>query len=230
MLWGSYHPVKIRIRKFKTIQSEENMIRRSLVCSLLFSLFMIFTNIGLIQAQTMVPQISDPAACQADRKNREDCNRWYEMTEDPDPTACLYVRRNLEGKCGRWYSVSEAPRPKVSAKKITIDQMVHFDFDKYNIKKDSYGILDDVASVLKSNPQIKKLQIEGHTDSIGSDAYNMKLSDRRANSVRQYLVNKGIDANRLVSVGYGESRPIATNKTAAGRAKNRRVEFNVIEQ
>ncbi len=123
-----------------------------------------------------------------------------------------------------------APKPVIAAKKITIDQMIHFDFDKYNIKKDSYGILNDVASILKSNPQIKKIRIEGHTDSIGTDAYNMKLSQRRANSVREYLIQQGISADRLEAVGYGKSRPIAPNNTAAGRAKNRRVEFNVIEQ
>lgn len=125
----------------------------------------------------------------------------------------------------------EAPAaPVIQAKKITIDQMIHFDFDKYNIKKDSYGILNDVASILKANPQIKKIRIEGHTDAIGSDAYNMKLSQRRANSVRDYLIQQGISADRLEAVGYGKSRPIAPNNTAAGRAKNRRVEFNVIEQ
>ncbi len=123
-----------------------------------------------------------------------------------------------------------APKPVIQAKKITIDQMVHFDFDKYNIKKDSYGILSDVASILKSNPQIKKIRIEGHTDAIGTDAYNMKLSQRRANSVREYLIKQGVSADRLEAVGYGKSRPIAPNNTAAGRAKNRRVEFNVIEQ
>jgi outer membrane protein OmpA-like peptidoglycan-associated protein len=120
--------------------------------------------------------------------------------------------------------------PEIKAKKITIDQKIHFDFDKSTIKKESYGILDDVANVLKANPNIKKVRIEGHTDSIGTDAYNQKLSQRRANAVQAYLVNKGIDASRLESVGYGESRPIDDNKTAAGRANNRRTEFNVIEQ
>lgn len=123
-----------------------------------------------------------------------------------------------------------APKPVIQAKKITIDQMIHFDFDKYNIKKDSYGILNDVASILKANPQIKRIRIEGHTDAIGTDAYNMKLSQRRANSVRDYLIQQGISADRLEAVGYGKSRPIAPNNTAAGRAQNRRVEFNVIEQ
>ncbi|MFO1519571.1 MAG: OmpA family protein [bacterium] len=181
---------------------------------------------------TIVPLETDPPACQADRKDRTTCKRWYEMVEDPDPTACLYVRRNLETKCGRWYHVGEeAPRPvKVEAKKIVIDQMVHFDFNKYNIKKDSYQILDDVASILQKNPQIKRVKVEGNTDSIGSDAYNQKLSQRRAEAVVDYLVNKGISRARLEPVGYGKSRPIATNKTAAGRAQNRRTEFNVVEQ
>jgi len=127
----------------------------------------------------------------------------------------------------------EAPpprQPEIKAKKITIDQKIHFDFDKATIKKESYGILDDVANVLKANPNIKRVRIEGHTDSIGTDAYNQKLSERRANSVRDFLVSKGIDASRLEAVGYGESRPIDDNKTAAGRANNRRTEFNVIEQ
>ncbi len=177
---------------------------------------------------TIVPQASSPAACQADRKDREPCNRWYELTEDPDPTAWLYDRRNLEEKA-RWYHVGQA-KPKVTAKKIVIDKMIHFAFNKYNIKPDSYGILDDVASIIKANPQIKKIKVEGNTDAIGSEAYNMKLSQKRAEAVVQYLTNKGVPATKLEPVGYGKTRPIATNKTAAGRAQNRRVEFNVVDQ
>jgi outer membrane protein OmpA-like peptidoglycan-associated protein len=163
------------------------------------------------------------------RQDCPGCPRWYELTENPNPDACLAARQNRE-YCHRWYHVGEeAPKPSVKAKKITIDQKIHFDFDKATIKKESYGILDDVASVLKSNPQIKKVRVEGHTDSIGSDTYNQKLSEKRANAVKDYLVGKGIEASRLEAVGYGESRPIADNKTAAGRAQNRRTEFNVVE-
>lgn len=177
---------------------------------------------------TYVPEVSNPAACQADRKNRETCKRWYELTEDPDPTAWIYDRRNLEAPA-RWYSVQQA-KPKIQAKKIVIDKMIHFAFNKYNIKPDSYGILDDVASIIKSNPQIKLIKVEGHTDAIGSEAYNMKLSQRRADSVVKYLVDKGVPSTKLQPVGYGKTRPIATNKTAEGRAQNRRVEFNVVDQ
>ncbi len=177
---------------------------------------------------TIVPEVSTPAACQAARANREDCKRWYELTEDPDPTAWLYDRRDLEPK-GRWYHVGQA-KPKMAAKKIVIDKMIHFAFNKYNIKPDSYGILNDVASIISANPQIKKIRVEGHTDAIGSEAYNMKLSQRRAESVVKYLTGKGVPSGKLDPVGYGKTRPIATNKTAAGRAQNRRVEFNVVDQ
>ncbi|KAB2840238.1 OmpA family protein [bacterium] len=116
---------------------------------------------------------------------------------------------------------------QVEARQITIDQVIHFEFDKANIRPQSYPILDDVVAIIKSNPSIKMVKIEGYTDSIGSDAYNMKLSQRRANSVKTYLVNKGIPASMLDAVGFGESKPVATNDTAEGRAKNRRTEFHV---
>jgi len=186
---------------------------------------------GYVRAEaTVVPEDSDPRACDAARKNRVDtiyCNRWYYMVEDPQPDACLYGREARE-RCWRWYHVG-AERPRVEAKKITIDQMIHFDFNKSNIRKDAQPILDDVATILKNNPQVKRMRIESHTDAIGTEAYNMKLSERRANSTKDYLVNKGIDASRLEAVGYGKTRPIATNKTAAGRAMNRRSEFNVLD-
>jgi hypothetical protein len=119
--------------------------------------------------------------------------------------------------------------PQVEARQIQIDSVIHFEFDKANIRPQSYPILDDVASVIKANPGIKRVMIEGNTDSVGSDQYNQRLSERRAASVKTYLVNKGVNAGILDTVGYGESRPVATNDTAEGRAKNRRVEFKVVE-
>lgn len=113
--------------------------------------------------------------------------------------------------------------------KIVITQKIHFEFDRATIRPISYPILNDVADLLMRNPQIHHLRIEGHTDWIGSDAYNMRLSQRRADSVRTYLINKGIAPDRLVAVGYGETRPIADNNTVLGRAKNRRVEFTVLD-
>jgi outer membrane protein OmpA-like peptidoglycan-associated protein len=105
---------------------------------------------------------------------------------------------------------------------------IYFDFDKSTIKPESRPALEDAAKMLKENPTIS-VEIQGHTDSKGSDSYNLTLSDQRAASVVTYLVtNLGIDQSRLTSKGYGESMPIATNDTDAGRALNRRVEFKIL--
>ena len=105
---------------------------------------------------------------------------------------------------------------------------IYFDFDKSTIKPESRPALEDAAKMLKENPTIN-VEIQGHTDSKGSDSYNLSLSDRRAASVVLYLVqNLGIDRSRLTSRGYGEGMPIATNDTDAGRALNRRVEFMIL--
>ncbi|PZD79070.1 OmpA family protein [Mesonia sp. K7] len=101
-----------------------------------------------------------------------------------------------------------------------------FDLNKSTIRKESYDALNSIASIMNEYPNAK-FHIEGHTDSQGSDAYNMKLSKERAASVMTYLSGHGVSASRITSEGYGESRPIATNKTAAGRQQNRRVEISL---
>lgn len=124
------------------------------------------------------------------------------------------------------------PPEEVEAKvteKIIITQKIHFEFNKANIRPISFPILDDVVELLKKNPSIRKVEIGGHCDWIGSDAYNLKLSQKRAQAVVDYLVAKGVEPNRLTAKGYGESVPIADNNTTEGRAKNRRVEFTVLE-
>jgi outer membrane protein OmpA-like peptidoglycan-associated protein len=118
-----------------------------------------------------------------------------------------------------------APRVKVTEKKLELLEKVFFDTSKTTIKPVSFQLLDEVAQVLNSNPQVKKVVIEGHTDNTGAAAFNTKLSQGRADSVREYLVKKGVAADRLESKGFGPSRPIADNKTAKGREANRRVEF-----
>ena len=97
------------------------------------------------------------------------------------------------------------------------------------IRPVSYPIVDDVADLLRRNPQIRRVRVEGHTDWIGSDAYNQKLSENRARAVRDYLIQKGVEPSRLEAVGYGESRPVADNNTVQGRARNRRTEFTVLQ-
>lgn len=109
-----------------------------------------------------------------------------------------------------------------AAKKSIVLRGINFDFDKSNIKPEAEPVLDAAAEVLKENPDVR-VRVGGHTDSVGADAYNQGLSERRANSVRDYLVSHGIDASRLTAVGFGESQPVADNGTADGRAQNRRV-------
>lgn len=103
---------------------------------------------------------------------------------------------------------------------------IQFETGKDIIKKISYPILDQIVAVMELNEEYN-LTISGHTDNVGNDDLNMDLSQRRAASVRQYLINKGIDEKRLTSIGYGETKPIADNKTSKGRALNRRVEFEI---
>lgn len=104
---------------------------------------------------------------------------------------------------------------------------VNFDFDKSNLRPDAIDILDQAVTVLKQYADVQ-VEVAGHTDAIGTDAYNQGLSDRRAAAVREYLIANGIAAERLRSAGYGESQPIDSNDTAEGRARNRRTELRIL--
>jgi OOP family OmpA-OmpF porin len=112
--------------------------------------------------------------------------------------------------------------------KPVVLQGVNFEFNKSSLTEDSKDILDEVAASLKERPDVK-VEIGGHCDSIGPQAYNQTLSQARAETVMQYLVDKGVKAENLRAEGYGESQPIASNKTEAGRAQNRRVELKRIQ-
>lgn len=122
--------------------------------------------------------------------------------------------------------VSAAPAPVVEAPKkpLVVRLMVNFDFDKSDVKAQYHQELANFAEYMKKYPDTN-VEISGHTDSIGTAAYNQKLSERRANSVRNYLINNfNMNAGRLSAVGYGLTKPIADNTTEAGRAENRRIE------
>ncbi|WP_127136371.1 OmpA family protein [Flagellimonas oceanensis] len=103
-----------------------------------------------------------------------------------------------------------------------------FDTGKSSIKAESTSVMVDIIQILNEYPTAK-FTVEGHTDSVGSESLNQKLSEERANSVRDFLIDKGIDSDRLSAIGYGEAKPIATNNTRAGRAQNRRVEINLVK-
>lgn len=120
-----------------------------------------------------------------------------------------------------------APVPAPVSEKVTFAADTFFDFDKAVLKADGKAKLDDLVSKLQGM-NLEVIIATGHTDSIGSDAYNQKLSVRRAEAVKAYLVSKGIEAHRIYTEGKGKKQPVASNKTAAGRAKNRRVEIEVV--
>ncbi len=112
------------------------------------------------------------------------------------------------------------------AEKIVL-RGVHFEFDKSELLVDSYPLLEKLFRFLKDNPFLR-VEIGGHTDWIASDSYNIELSHRRANAVRNYLIKHGVSPSRLIAKGYGESMPIASNKTDEGRALNRRIELKIL--
>jgi len=129
-----------------------------------------------------------------------------------------------ERGCPKKYSLVS-----VTQEKIELHQAVFFATAKSTIMPQSFALLNEVADVLKSRSTMQ-VRVEGHTDSRGKRAANMLLSQGRANAVKAYLVEHGIDASRMVSIGFGPDQPIETNRTAAGREKNRRVEFVILQQ
>jgi len=127
--------------------------------------------------------------------------------------------------------IAKPKRVEVQDNRIVINEKIQFDFNKATIKPESDSLMQEIINVIKENPHIKKLAIEGHTSSEGSDKYNLKLSDKRAKAVMDYLVKKGELAKEMFTAkGFGEGKPIAEESTEEGKEKNRRVEFNITEQ
>jgi OOP family OmpA-OmpF porin len=122
----------------------------------------------------------------------------------------------------------EPPPPPKVVEKIVLNG-IQFDFDKAVIKDQYYPILDEGIAALEKHPD-KKVSVEGYTCNIGTEAYNQRLSEKRAEAVKAYMVEKGISADRLSTVGYGEANPVADNATRQGREMNRRVEFKVMNE
>ena len=124
--------------------------------------------------------------------------------------------------------VEPVPEPPKVVEKIILNA-IRFDFDRAVIKPEFFPVLDEGINILQQHPG-RKVIISGHTCSIGTNEYNMGLSERRAESVKKYLVQKGLDQQRLTVQGYGEEQPVADNTTIEGRKMNRRVEFEVLDE
>jgi OOP family OmpA-OmpF porin len=120
-----------------------------------------------------------------------------------------------------------APPAPPAVEKVTLQADALFDFDKATIRKDAQGQLDELVSKL-AGVTLEVIIATGHTDSIGTEEYNLALSKRRSDAVKAYLVSKGIEPNRVYTEGKGESQPVADNRTAEGRQKNRRVDIEVV--
>ncbi len=150
-------------------------------------------------------------------------NDGDKVVDYPDPLdKCPNEPAETEDGCPRKYTLIV-----VTTEKIELKQTIFFDYNKASIKPVSFPLLDEVSQALADNPKIR-VRIEGHTDSQGNDAYNKNLSQSRAESVKKYLAGKRVAAARMSPIGYGEERPLADNRTQAGRDQNRRVEFFIV--
>jgi outer membrane protein OmpA-like peptidoglycan-associated protein len=129
----------------------------------------------------------------------------------------------------------DQPKPKhkrveVKEDRIDVSETIQFEFSSSRIAAESHEVLDELADAITSHPEIRKLRVEGHTDNSGDAPHNLRLSKKRAAAVVKYLVGKGVDANRLVAAGFGQTKPIAKNDTEEGRAQNRRVAFTILDR
>ena len=190
----------------------------------------VFLASGAIHAGETGPLVAptnpDTAACVPNDQANTTCPNWNALPEKFHPDACVSDARQVnKPKCTRWYSYG-------TPEEIVIrTNLIHFEFDKSRILAQSFPVLNQIVATIKG-ANVQHVTIEGHTDSKGSDAYNMDLSDRRAASVREYLGNNGIKASEMSSVGKGESQPVAANEingrdNRPGRDLNRRVEFRL---
>ncbi|HKO93953.1 MAG TPA: OmpA family protein [Polyangiaceae bacterium] len=119
---------------------------------------------------------------------------------------------------------------KIRDNRIELGQKIQFAYDKAEILPASFNLMDELAKVMQENPQVQKVSIEGHASDEGEEQHNLILSKARAEAVRAYLVSKGVSAERLTSTGYGETKPLVSNDSDAGREQNRRVEFHITKQ
>ena len=127
-------------------------------------------------------------------------------------------------------ALADAPRAKISGDRILLNEKVHFEYDSEGIQRQSTPILKDLARLMKNQSSIDVIEIRGHTDQNGSMSYNQELSARRADEVARFLVENGVESDRIRTRGYGESRPLIDANTPRADAANRRVEFVIVKR
>jgi OOP family OmpA-OmpF porin len=171
---------------------------------------------GAVSAQTVVDNWQNPFG-----------NVWKNGTNELCWRDNFWTPATGIAGCDGVPVAAETPVVAPTSTKVVLNADTFFDFDKATLKPEGRQMLDQVAAQAGA-VNLETLIATGHTDSIGTEAYNLKLSQRRANAVKTYLVSKGIDANRIYVEGKGESSPVASNKTSEGRAKNRRVEIEIV--
>lgn len=161
-----------------------------------------------------------------------DCHRHARCINVPDGEFDCECRDGYEGdgwNCDPGERVETADVDEQTGQ-IAISEMVHFEVGSDVIEEESLAVLDEVAGVLEEHPEFDEIRIEGHTDDQGAREFNLELSEQRAESVRDYLVEQGVDDQRLTTVGVGPDEPIADNDTEQGREQNRRVEFHIVDE
>jgi|UPI00036DE062 outer membrane protein OmpA-like peptidoglycan-associated protein len=184
-------------------------------------------------AESCTPELQAKAVAKLHHAAHEFDEKHYHPDENAQlaADAVKYAKKAYEqtqNTCNKPKPVAKpAPAPKPMPKAIALNG-VQFETNSAALTAASLPILDHAVATLKENPSIR-VEVAAHTDSRGRDAYNMKLSSKRANSVMQYLNEHGVDASRLQAKGYGETSPIADNNTEEGRAMNRRVELNILK-
>ncbi|MBF0107289.1 MAG: OmpA family protein [Deltaproteobacteria bacterium] len=185
--------------------------------AIIFLMSLLFTSVNA--EALFAPRSPNPYECNRTLLNGRKCAPWSSLYQVVDT---IKDRPGVVKRPYRWYSV----RGHVT--KIVLHG-IRFDFDQYSIRPESYPILEANMSQLTDKGQVE-IHVTGHTDSVGSDAYNQILSLQRAQSVLDYFVSKGLRVGRVSVSGDGETQPADTNETAAGRFNNRRIEITITHQ
>jgi OOP family OmpA-OmpF porin len=171
--------------------------------------------------------ISATAAVASDNWENSSGLNW----KNGDGTLCWrdanWTPATAAANCDGWLGAKKAAAPAVTQSKITLQADTLYDFDKATLKPEGKATLDKIAKDL-GKIKLEVIIAVGNTDSVGTDAYNMALGQRRAQSVKAYLVSKGVDGSRVYTESKGKSNPVASNATADGRSKNRRTDIEVV--